>query len=440
MTAKLFNAFFTRIINSSIRMCELKTDRIALPSRKSEFAPTNFAECDMADLRYTGFPRFASNAGSMAAFTKSELDLTDLCEPILDQTVTLHSSAKSRISERNLKSLHKSNERLHRKMEAILAFLKTIATGNEADSGSTVTNLSVSPKSSCRFLAVSSLQEQRTTLLAKVKVWSAAAPDHREIIRLLEKYKQSVCAHIQSRPAEKNKLAKFVAFLQSSNRTSEAQEPHQEKTQRALKRKRSEGVWSQISAYFTPIEQHERVKGEMEEMLKGEEEEEWEEGWTNVKAVNRLAAIGKMLQYCVDNGMTIEEFMEDRTYQKVKARLNQKASIYLPRLEEMSYLLSIGKYNVDFNIELLKSQLVSPYRYMGSALEGELEETARKNRRLLESLKTRLDVFGRPKRDSAAKQRALSDCSSVGSSSDVTHATESLCTVVRLPAIGEIAL
>eukprot|EP00826_Nyctotherus_ovalis_P066840 TRINITY_DN9925_c0_g1_i6.p1 TRINITY_DN9925_c0_g1~~TRINITY_DN9925_c0_g1_i6.p1 ORF type:complete len:139 (+),score=31.67 TRINITY_DN9925_c0_g1_i6:110-526(+) len=138
--------------------------------------------------------------------------------------------------------------------------------------------------------------------------------------------------------------------------------------------------------------------------------------------------------------MTIEEFMENRTYQKIKARLNQTPSIYLPKLEEMNYLLSVGKYNVDFTIELLKSQLLTQYRYVGNVLEGELEETGRKNRRLLESLKTRLATLGRPKRDSAAKQRALSDCSSTGSSLDVTHTVESLCTVVKLPVIDGIAL
>ena len=73
----------------------------------------------------------------------------------------------------------------------------------------------------------------------------------------------------------------------------------------------------------------------------------------NMESINRLSAIAKMLVYCIDNKISVEEFVTNRTYQRINshifaAQLNptnnseiQKRNQYFPSREEFSFLRTI---------------------------------------------------------------------------------------------------
>lgn len=332
------------------------------------------------------------------------------------EQLALDSSVRSRVAKHKLKSLYRSNKRLHKKMELVINLLKNaingIATRNKAERTlqDKMTDVVQSPiKEHVRF----PLEIQGNHLLEKIKFWSAAEPDHREIISLLEKYKRAVTEYIHKKRAKSDKIIELLTGLSTYSRKTHNQ--YMDKSN--SKRKRYEAIWNNFDSFLNPKEPQINI---LEVILKSEcEVDELEEGLLNMHAVNRLAAIGKMLQYCIDNGMTIAEFMEKRTCQKIKARLNQRKSAesvglcgssYLPTLVEFDYLTSIGNNNIEFTIDLLKSQLSSWYGSTMGAVERELERVTAKNRTLLESIKSRIC---HSKSSTIKKYRAESDCTSI---------------------------
>ena len=119
-------------------------------------------------------------------------------------------------------------------------------------------------------------------------------------------------------------------------------------------------MWKRLDQYFEDIDTN-----PLERLLPIPKEKQEERTFLNMEAVNRLAAIAKMLQYCDEKKINVTEFVEDRTYQKVKAKLKQSVVdnntyklIYCPSLEEIPYLLSIETEFLGKIIDCLKEDIL----------------------------------------------------------------------------------
>lgn len=121
--------------------------------------------------------------------------------------------------------------------------------------------------------------------------------------------------------------------------------------------------------------------------------------------INRLAAIAKMLSYCAENKMEVDDFMDGRIYQKIKAKLNnqkQKSSTFMPHnseetkycpaLEEIDYLLSIGKHKTYLKIAELKAHILTVKGDNAQLNEktDQLSEVSMRNKRLFSEIATKM--------------------------------------------------
>ena len=399
-------------------MCELS---INFPLSHVGFNPMKFSED-------TALESFTSSGNDLIEFGDCSNDLHPLTrikqDPFHDdvfpldkssEQLTFDSSVQEKIAKRKLKSLYRSNKRLYKKTKLVLDFLKNAIINEKA----LKTNMEVCVKdtvidtmsTAIKECIRSPLEKQADNLLEKIKSWSAAEPDHKEIISLLESYKKAVSEYIHNKTKKTNTFTQPLTILSRKEHDQHIGKPNS-------KKERYNVIWNTFDTFFSFVELE--ISDMIERMLKEEYEvEELKDEVLNMYAVNRLAAVAKMLQYCIDNGMTINEFVEKRTYQKIKARLNQRKSIgsaescdssYLPGLDEFDYLISIGKYNLDLTIDLLKNQLSSWCRGTESGMERELKVIALKNRMLLESIKSRIHCSKSP---GIKKYRAISDCTSI---------------------------
>jgi len=307
-------------------MCELS---INFPLSHVEFTPMKFVEDTVLES-------FASSGNDLTEFENCSNDLYALTrikqDPFHDdvfaldrspEQLTFDSSVRKEITKRKLKSLYRSNKRLYKKTKLVLDFLKNAGINEKA----LKTNMEVCVKdevidtmsTAIKKCIRSPLEKQADNLLEKIKSWSASQPDHKEIISLLENYKKAVSKYIHNKTKKTNTFTELLTILSRKGHNQHIDKPNS-------KKKRYNVIWNTFDTFFSSAKL--QISDMIERMLKKEYEvEELKDGVLNMYAVNRLAAVAKMLQYCIDNGMTINEFMEKRTYQKIKARLNQRMSI-----------------------------------------------------------------------------------------------------------------
>ena len=121
----------------------------------------------------------------------------------------------------------------------------------------------------------------------------------------------------------------------------------------------------------------------------------------NMFTVNRLCAIIKMLQYCQDKHMDPKDFMDGRTYHKIRAHLKQivelgsdpaEKNTVCPSLEEIQFILTIEKDQLDHIIDILKNSLIVPYNSIYfSVYDDKLNQISIKNKSLMERIQTRIN-------------------------------------------------
>ena len=181
---------------------------------------------------------------------------------------------------------------------------------------------------------------------------------------------------------------------------------------------KNKSLWTQIEPYFYELspEAENAFSALLSEESQSPAVKAQAAGLLNMFAVNRLSAIAKMLQYCKDNKLTTTEFMEDRTYQKIKSRYKQQCSSAIfgkltfgtttshfhaenmscPALDEIDYLLSIGKDRLDSTISYLKAVLVSPAESFSNyfrtlpVIEQEFSTISSKNRSIFKKISDKI--------------------------------------------------
>ncbi len=235
---------------------------------------------------------------------------------------------------------------------------------------------------------IAAAEKLKSEVLCELQYWPMHCSDHRTIIRLLERYKRLVRKLVRRCSSGEDpfrRLLRALAQLAAQSNTGDKRGrkgpvPHRkavsdpaaadERQHGKLAQKRlkltatrpRKNVWAQVDAYFWQISPETRAA--LDSLTMTAEELDpviFRAGLLNMHAVNRLAAVAKMLEYCRENKMGVAQFMEDRTYQKVRSRQRQEGAadslVNYPSPEELDYLLRLGQSRVEDTILQLKSLL-----------------------------------------------------------------------------------
>ena len=250
---------------------------------------------------------------------------------------------------------------------------------------------------------------------------------------MLEKYKRLVRKYIRKHFAEDNVFTRLLTVLanadikhdkkprknglsiQYTNRKNAARtadtgidldsdERHGKLVRQKARKKgtlgsKGKNVWAQLEPFFASISDD--VQSAFDSLLEPQNfPEPMHDGqFLNVYAINRLCAIAKMLLYCQENEVGIPQFMEDRTYQKIKARQKQRAgeeSIYFPTAEEVDYLLCVGKERANQVMAELKEIILrgktrdEEMTKLVGVIEGEINTVVEKKANVMEKMELRI--------------------------------------------------
>ena len=255
------------------------------------------------------------------------------------------------------------------------------------------------------------IEQESTFLLDSIKDWTGSSANHENIIYTMEHYKKLVRKYIHRYCRKENPIDRLYNLLARARNTHinkanvlssngnenlvENQEKH------VLKKKiiktKNKCIWTQLNLWFMDI--NEDMKRSLDSIISTLPNSKIPIQFLNVAAINRLSAIAKMLQYCLNNGITVDEFMKDRTYQKIKARLKRmertdisggnKGTMYYPSLDEIPYLLSLRNDNIEIVVDQLKSNIILLHNtYLRN--EEELERVWSRNRRIIGKMKKKI--------------------------------------------------
>ncbi len=264
----------------------------------------------------------------------------------------------------------------------------------------------------CRTLA-----ETGRDILARIASWPSKSPvDTRPLVVSLERYKRTIRRYLRTcirsdagyetlftvlgrlkAEAERDSAKVPLYFLYSQKKRRRGQGADPEEEMRRVARAYVKGlggkdsIWLRIAPYFQTIsaEVERAVSGLWADtipfqscVLPGDSR------ILNMHAINRIAAIAKMEQYCFDTHTSVEQFQEGRTAQKLKALLHQhKCAVeshvsfsskghhrpstfspngkstsaaepwVYPSLDDMDYLLGIDRNRLEEVMEELKARM-----------------------------------------------------------------------------------
>ena len=158
---------------------------------------------------------------------------------------------------------------------------------------------------------------------------------------------------------------------------------------RAKKERGTNSIWSSIDCYFAEasprlIEALEKLE-DLDFLKTG--------GFLNMKAANRLLAIAKMKDYCQEKNILIDEFI--RTFQESDPLLQGQIEKGKLSLEEIEYLSTLKQFNLEQEVDSLKSLLLKTSPEINTAnldpeLEAKLENIAKQNKDKILEIKSRL--------------------------------------------------
>lgn len=385
----------------------------------------------------------------------------------------------------------KSNKRLLKKIESILSFLQAsieesniLLNENKFDS----IKLSLKQNSLSRTSLVPEEITKRVTdeglklklncesisLLNLLNNWTVCYSTHKELIDTLEAYKKLVSKYVRRYYRRESNIDQLRNLLiaakneqmerENSINNNKWTEGHEKSVikKRTVKRK-CKCVWTQLSSYFLNF--NPEIKRSLKNLEPPFIRSDSNIQFLNMSSINRLGAIAKMLQYCLDNGITVAEFMDDRTYQKIKTRLKRmeetvlttqpgaiKDIVYCPSLTEIPFLLSLKNENIESIVGILKNSVTLPYNScISKRREEELKEIADENRSLVAKINERIMHTKEPiveqvkneqftlrikkrcrkeKKDAKPKKQKLEDS---GTDTNTTPKEHSLKTVIQLP-------
>lgn len=343
-------------------------------------------------------------------FPKSASDLLSLRKQSADQIKRM----------RRLNKIKKFNKRLLRKIDSILEFAESVSSpSQETGTGAlkltfnksliTITSVRTKEKRMTDEELRLKLESKKILLLDLLKNWTASSASHKNIIDTMESYKKLVNKYARKYHRIENSADQLCdlllkaknAHISSTNSLNSGESASHGVKKRSTKKKHTH-VWNQLNLYFMDINQD--IRGSLNRFDSASPINEVNIEFLNVASINRLLAIAKMLQYCLDNGITVAEFLDDRTYQKIKARLKRleetvllappgtvKEKIYCPSLDEIPFLLLLGKDNIEGTIDTLKDSLTSVCSMNFSLKrEKELVEISERNRKLVAKISERI--------------------------------------------------
>lgn len=352
-------------------------------------------------------PQLESQLLPESFFFDNDLHFPPEAPLILMPTIELD---KYLMAKYNLNSLLTTNKKLYAKIRNTLKFINRVTqnnnnnTKNLQDKGSElVKNTKTGPFIINRITnnkntltkQYPELEQTKQLLLAKLKTWSSTSRTHKPIIDMLENYKRQIQRYIEEYFGKNNDINEFVNALWLYKASREERKEHEKL--RKGKYLQGKSVWNKLDHYFVNISPE--VKKSFDKLLTAIHKDSIPDSFLNMSAVNQLAAIGKMLQYCIENRMTTKEFMEDRIYQKLKAKYKQCTDdntmdklIYTPTLDEIPYLLSLENNSLDQVVSSLKDRINSKGDLLPVySLEEELNDISLKNKRIIKQIQKRIN-------------------------------------------------
>ncbi len=233
------------------------------------------------------------------------------------------------------------------------------------------------------------------------------------LIGLLEEYKACVKKFVAEFETEGTSCgSKMPSKKQSTTKDGKQsmskairKKTHNKKSKGTYSKEEVEKVWAELNHYFdsTPFEILDELRpaGTLTDFP----------NLLNMYAVNRLAAIAKMLQYCSDNNLDPSKFKEGRVCQKIRAwhKMHKITSggsdgskdefcispytdhegICYPLLEELEYLLSLDLDSLPAEIAALKAVLAAPCTKSANETDTEeiLRSVSERNQQLISKMK-----------------------------------------------------
>lgn len=361
------------------------------------------------------FPNFIENS----AFPKDASDLLFHAHPKMSAS-----------SARKVGRVLKSNKRLLKKIECTLEFVQSLKTGPPIQQPSpNVPKLLASGEEVAGGLQAGRkrrvtdeelgqmLEGEKRRLLTMLGSWTAYAATHAPVIDAAEGYRKLVSKCVRRQQRRENPVERLRSLLIKAKNACVA-DAHSVPSNNFVERQEKHGLklikkknivkklvctWAQINLYFLGMDQD--IKSSLDRLALGLPHSEKSVQFLNIVAISQLSAIAKMLQYCLDNGVTVAEFMNDRTYQKIKARLKQMEELALgaplgtakerlryPSLEEIPFLLSLRNGNIESIISGLKQNITSPHSvHIPLKCEEELREVATRNKRIAAKISERIE-------------------------------------------------
>jgi hypothetical protein len=388
-----------------------------------------------------------------------------------------------------LSGLVKSNKRLLKKIETVLRSVSSLNEKQVMEVGSGRMRLSLrqdgvflgreSEKRMTGEKLRSKLESESVCLLNLLRNWTVCSANHEELIDSMERYKSLINKYVRRSFRREHPIDQLRNLLFEAKNTqvervnslfqNETIEGHGKHTvkRRAIKSKHKH-IWTQLSLFFLNINQD--MKHSLSNFESPFIRTKDNIQFLNMLYINKLSAIAKMLQYCLDNGITVAEFMEDRTYQKIKARLKRiedaalvysagtiKEVMHCPSLNEIPYLLSLKNADIGSIANVLKNNVTSSlsFNYLDMPLkcEEELKKVEEKNKGMINRLNERIsrakeipvpqikmskDICRvkkrkrKRKKDEKFKRQKLEDS---GSDTNATPKEHSVKTTIQLPLV-----
>jgi len=303
---------------------------------------------------------------------------------------TSHEESISR--KQKLLRIKKRNEKLDRHIQKLLDFITSTNIGEYSMKQECIKELSPG-----RFIINindikhhdKDLEELKVKVLAELSVWNKFSFTHKRIIKLLEEYKYLTKSLIDRETDPYTRLFNDLRILRDQSKilphpyTSQTQEVSNKEYIKSLGGKQS--PWTRFE-YFAQIPQSitRNLQATTNESVECKEME-----LLSLYAVNRLAAIAKMLNYCEEFRINIEQFKNGRMKQKLAALRSQRKLIpdenstpnsksvhietgYYPTSEELDYLLGLDTSRLDNVMSELKASV--QYSITENARETEMKK------------------------------------------------------------------
>jgi len=348
-------------------------------------------------------------------------DFLELLDPPKLASDSLFSNFQHSKTTNNMKEVNKlmkANKRLLMKIESILTLIQTINYNKNPSIQETNSrklklflNRAAIPSQEVRRMTDEELrlklENEKEVVLDLFKSWKVSSASHKSVIDAMENYKKLVTKYVRRFYRKENSIDLLRNLLSKAKNdyivgtgSSQGSESLVEHNGSKKRNKKQQHIWTYLNLCFMDI--NEDIKSILQKLRNSNSTSEMNTYLLNMNAINRLSAIAKMLQYCLDNGTTVAEFMDNRTYQKIKARFKRieetalltgaaKEKIYCPSLDEIPFLLLLGKDNVESTFNTLKNNVTSFISTSTLNREEELKAVSERNKKIMSKLNERIN-------------------------------------------------